>query len=279
VNITDDGGSAITAKGVCWGTASEPTIAGYHTNDGIGKDSFISEITNISSNTTYYVRSYAINIGGTSYGKDTSFVLWLNQPGPNVMDIDGNTYRSVKIGDQVWMAENLKTTKFNDDVSIPYDSTGWLSTLSSACYCWYNNNETDYKSIYGALYNWTTVNSGKLCPSGWHIPTLNEWIKLMNYIEGCSSGCKLKATGTDYWLSPNLGATNETGFSAMPGGYRISSGYFYNIRYEGNWWTASEDKESDYYVYFIRLSSDAVLMFHDQIIKETNSFSVRCLKN
>jgi uncharacterized protein (TIGR02145 family) len=279
VNIIYDGGSEIVAKGVCWGTLTEPIVTGNHTSDGTGKLSYNSEISGLSSNTIYHVRSYATNSDGTGYGTDTTLMLWLNEPGPQTTDIDGNIYSSVKIGNQVWMTSNLKTTRFNDGLSLPYDSTGWLSSLHSACYCWYNNTETDYKSIYGALYDWTSVNNGKLCPIGWHVPTINEWLLLMNYIEGYSSGGKLKRTGTDYWLSPNQGATNETGFNAMPGGYRISSGYFYNIGYEGNWWTATEDKETDYYnAYFIRLSSDAIFMFHS-IVRKDNSFSVRCLKN
>jgi uncharacterized protein (TIGR02145 family) len=166
----------------------------------------------------------------------------------SVTDVEGNVYKTVKIGNQWWMAENLKTTRYNDSTHIPLvmDSTTWFN-LHTPGYCWYNNNETAYKDTYGALYNWFTVNTGKLAPIGWHIPTDDEWTILINYLGGKDvAGGKMKETGTVHWESPNKDATNESGFTALPGGERGNISWpdsrfeFAGIRYGGNWWTATE---------------------------------------
>ncbi|MFZ4563376.1 MAG: FISUMP domain-containing protein [Bacteroidales bacterium] len=156
-----------------------------------------------------------------------------------VTDIDGNVYHTITIGTQVWMVENLKTTKYNDGTSIPLvtDNVEW-STLSTPGYCWYDN---DAASPYGALYNWFTVNTGKLAPTGWHVATNAEWTILTTYLGGATvCGGKLKEAGTTHWLSPNEGANNETGFTALPGGYRFSNGSYYYIGERGYWWSSSE---------------------------------------
>ena len=168
-----------------------------------------------------------------------------SNPG-TVTDIDGNIYKTV-IGNQVWMAENLKTTHYNDGSSIPNitDNTEWTK-LRNGAYCWYDNNIA-YKSIYGALYNWYAVDTRKLAPTGWHLPTDTEWAKLTKYLGGRDiAGGELKEYGTSHWNSPNTGATNATGFSALPGGYRS----YYNGSYDGlgttgYWWTATENNPQD----------------------------------
>jgi uncharacterized protein (TIGR02145 family) len=134
-------------------------------------------------------------------------------------DVDGNVYNTVTIGAQVWMAENLRTTKYNDGTSIPLvtDSTKW-SDLSTPAHCWYNNDKASYKATYGALYNWYTVATDNLCPTGWHVPTTAEWQILKDYLGSSVDGGKLKESGTTHWKSPNKGATNESGFTALPGG-------------------------------------------------------------
>lgn len=145
--------------------------------------------------------------------------------GEDVTDIDGNVYHTVIIGTQQWMVENLKTTKFNDGSSIPTetDNATWIS-LTTPGYCWYNNGEY-YKKTYGALYNWYAVNTGKLAPGGWHVPGVNEWKTLINYLGGTSvAGGKLKETGLKHWKGPNEKSTNEVGFTALPGGYRNANG-------------------------------------------------------
>jgi uncharacterized protein (TIGR02145 family) len=196
-------------------------------------------------NTEYYIRAYATNSFGTSYGNEITCTLWLNQPGPQVTDADGNIYNSIKIGNQIWMKENLGTTHYRDGISaIPLVTTdeAW-DNLSTPGYCWYNNDE-DFKSIYGALYNWQTVGTGNLCPTGWHVPTDAEWTTLTTYLGGeMVAGGKLKETGTTHWNSPNAGATNQSGFTALPGGMRSGGGTGGMFRIMGmysNWWTSTE---------------------------------------
>jgi len=162
------------------------------------------------------------------------------QPAPGLVDIDGNVYHTVKIGTQVWMAENLKTTKFNDGTVIPLvtDSIAW-SNLKTPGYCWYDDSDS-YKATYGALYNWYAVNTGKLAPTGWHVPTDSEWTVLTTFLGGTNvAGGKLKDTGTAYWDSPNTGATDEYGFTALPGGCRIFTGPFYYAGSLCYWWSAT----------------------------------------
>lgn len=157
-------------------------------------------------------------------------------------DVDGNSYDTVRIGTQVWMIQNLKTTKYNDGTEIPLvtDRTTWLN-LTSPGYCWYNNDSIAFKTTYGALYNWYTVNTGKLAPKGWHIPTDAEWTTLITYLGGNNiAGGKLKETGTTHWQIPNSGATNETGFTGLPGGYRNNGLAFNDMGNVGGWWSSSE---------------------------------------
>jgi uncharacterized protein (TIGR02145 family) len=159
-----------------------------------------------------------------------------------VSDRDGNVYKTVIIGTQIWMAENLRTTKYNDGTSIPQvtDAAAW-SNLMTPGYCWYNNDAATYKATYGALYNWYTVNRGNLCPSGWHVPSDAEWTGLTAYLGGeAFAGGKLKEAGTTHWRTPNTGATNESGFTALPGGGRLNFGTYYYIGSYGYWWCSTE---------------------------------------
>jgi uncharacterized protein (TIGR02145 family) len=150
------------------------------------------------------------------------------------------------------MVENLKTTKYNDGTAIPLvtEDSAWLKLITPG-YCWYNNDAATYKNPYGALYNWFAVNTGKLAPTGWHVPTDAEWTILTIYLGGDTvAGGKMKSTGTieagaGLWYSPNTGATNKSGFSAVPAGYRHGSGAFYESGYFCSWWSSSEDVTGD----------------------------------
>jgi uncharacterized protein (TIGR02145 family) len=225
-NITDDGGGDITARGVFWNRTPDSDIYPDEvTTDGIGTGSFVSNLSNLNPGTTYYVKAYAVNGVGIAFGPILSFTTDMEEPNPNltygkVSDIDGNDYKTIQIGIQEWMAENLKTTKYNDGNSIPNvtDFIEW-SDLITGVYCWYKNDASAYKATYGALYNWFTVSTGKLCPAGWHVPSDAEWTTLYGYLGGAGvAGGKLKETGTTHWISPNTGATNSSGFTALPGG-------------------------------------------------------------
>lgn len=205
-------------------------------------------------------------------------------------DIDGNVYKTIKIGTQLWMKENLKTTKYNDGTLIPNvtDNTQW-GKLTTGAYCWYNNDAETHKNPYGALYNWHTIETGKLCPKGWHVSSDKEWTTLMDYLGGYEmSGGKLKDADTTYWRSPNKGATNESGFTALPGGYRDVEGGTFLLNKAGFWWASTYDPGPS----LIQLKKDDQagpwfrVLFLEQIsIKKNNSFpkgtgfSVRCLKD
>lgn len=160
-------------------------------------------------------------------------------------DQDGNVYKTVTIGTQTWMAENLRTTKYNDGTAIPNVTDGdeW-SNLSTGAYCNYDNT-TNIVTIatYGRLYNWYAINTEKLAPEGWHVPSYDEWAVLISYLGGeYIAAKKLKEAGTSHWIDPYDEATNQTGFTALPGGHRdYSDGTFHYLGYYGNWWSATEE--------------------------------------
>lgn len=168
-----------------------------------------------------------------------------------ITDIDGNVYKTVRIGQDLWMAQNLRTTKYNDGTEIQHvlDQSVW-SSLATGAWCWYGNKKEN-EEPYGKLYNWYALADNRLCPVGWHIPSENqtksEWNDLIKRLGGeYIAGGKMKARGTQYWLNPNVGATNSNGFSGLPGGTRSADGYFDGIRFEGLWWSFSEKNILEY---------------------------------
>jgi uncharacterized protein (TIGR02145 family) len=195
-----------------------------------------------------------------------------------VKDIDGNVYNTVQIGDQLWFAENLRTTHYNDGAHIQHvtDGATW-SGLTTGARVYYDNDSTQYDTIYGALYNWSAVKTGKLCPTDWHVATEEEWTVLTDYLGGEDvAGGKLKEAGTVYWYSPNIGATDEVGFKALPGGLRSESGSFSFVRNYGYWWSAAPSLSNNSWGRVLGFGSASVSRnFHD----ERNGFSVRCLRD
>lgn len=196
----------------------------------------------------------------------------------SVIDIDGNMYKTITIGTQTWMAENLRVTKYRDGTAIPLvtDDTEWASL--DPAYCWYDN-DVSYKKTYGALYNWYTVNNGNLCPTGWHVPTNAEWTTLTTYLGGEDiAGGKLKETGTNHWLS-NRGADNSSGFTALPGGLRRVNGTFASISAGinyGYWWSSSEyGTEGAFYWSMNCVSSNVSSCTNSN----NNGHSVRCVRD
>jgi uncharacterized protein (TIGR02145 family)/uncharacterized repeat protein (TIGR02543 family) len=185
----------------------------------------------------------ATNGGGTAFTTGTAvtvnitvFAKWI------IKDKDGNVYTEVTIGTQTWMKENLKTMRFNDGTSIPLAEgpADWAATdAPTPMFCWYNNDST-YKATYGALYNWAAVNTGKLAPQGWHVPSDAEWTTLGNELGGADvAGGKLKESGLAHWTSPNTGATNASGFTGLPGGMNYY-GTFSVLGVTGYWWSSTD---------------------------------------
>jgi uncharacterized protein (TIGR02145 family) len=275
-NVIDDGGAEVISWGVCWNSTGSPTIANQRTSDATGTGSFVSYLTQLLPDTYYCLRAYATNRAGTGYGNELSFTTPKITTG-SVNDVDGNTYKTVTIGTQIWMAENLKTTKYNDNTSLPLviDNTEWTHIITPG-YCWYNNNASTYKATYGALYNWYAVNTKKLCPSGWHVPTYAQWAIMATYLGGENVAAdKLKEASEAHWIRPNAGVTNETGFTALPSGGRIN-GTFEGIGVACGWWSATE-----YDVVNARcllIDDDNVYLF-DADVDKSQGFSVRCIKD
>ena len=195
-----------------------------------------------------------------------------------VTDIDGNGYDTVRIGTQTWMKQNLKVTHYRNGDAIPNvtDGNAW-GNLSDGAYCNYNN-DNNYANIYGRLYNWfTVVDSRNLCPTGWHTPTNAEWTTLTNYLGGLTiAGSKLKETGLTHWNSPNTGATNETSFTALPGGWNYN-GYDMNGNL-GSWWSNTQNIvwNSDANSIYMNYNDSTISVNIDE---KQRGFSVRCVKD
>jgi uncharacterized protein (TIGR02145 family) len=277
--VTYDGGGSITGIGVCWSTTPEPDLSDFFTSEVTGSASFSSQLTNLAPTTTYYVRAYVKNSAWTVYGEQIAFTSKL-------ADAEGNLYNTVKIGAQLWMTENLRVTKLNENTPIPEvtDNTLWIGS-SVPAYCWYYNDIAN-KPIYGALYNWYAVNSGKLCPSGWHVPTDDEFKTLEQTLgmaadqlnlwgtRGTDQGTQLKnSTGWD----ESGNGTNSSGFSALPGGYRFgATGEFFLLTTITYWWTASEhDADRGWYR---RLDSSSTAVYRASTSKKGGKY-IRCVKN
>jgi uncharacterized protein (TIGR02145 family) len=246
-------------------TTTGPTISlATKTNETGTTGSFSSSLTGLTSNTTYYVRAYATNSLGTSYGSEMTFKT---QTEWTVSDIEGNVYKTITIGTQTWFAENLKVTKFNDGTTVANVTNGnlWYSTTAPA-YCWYND-DVIHKNIYGALYNWNTVNpesngSKNICPTGWHVPSDNEWTTMELYLTNNGFGfggsgkdiAKALTEKTGWNNSDNEGSpgnnqslNNLSGFSALPAGGRMANNsnyiFYAYVGENANWWCTSVNNE------------------------------------
>ncbi|MCX6238674.1 MAG: fibrobacter succinogenes major paralogous domain-containing protein [Bacteroidia bacterium] len=207
-------------------------------------------------------------------------IIDTSTPINTVTDIDGNVYHTVAIGTQVWMVENLKTTRFKDGSSIPNvtDNAAW-SNLFTPGYCWHKNEITN-KETYGALYNWFAISSGKLCPAGWHVPTDAEWTILIDYLGGESvAGSKLKEAGILHWQTPNTGATNESGIAALPGGYREPKGEFGPMAgtgHSGYFWSSNQSNLNNAWYRSLDYSEYGVVRLE---LYKLHGLSVRCIKD
>ncbi len=267
--VTSTGGATVIARGVCWSTSQNPTVSNSHTTDGTGTGSFTSNITGLTAGTTYYVRAYATNSVGTSYGAQRSFTttdVADGNPCPGaatVTDIDGNTYNTVLLGNQCWMKENLRTMRYANGTSIPLGTS--TSTITS--YRYNPNNNANNVPTYGYLYNWPAVMHGAsssssnpsgvqgICPNGWHVPSDAEWTQLTNYVSsqsqyqcGSSSSNIAKAlASTTGWNSStnncavgnNSSTNNATGFSALPAGDYGYGGHYAGFGYDAGFWSAT----------------------------------------
>jgi len=272
--INSDGGAAVIARGVCWSPDQTPTIADDKTIDGAGTGDFTSFIIGLTVGTRYYVQAYATNSVATAYGGITTFATTDSMGA--MADIDGNSYRTVKIGSQWWMAENLKVTHYRDGSVLPnvLDLSTWYN-LTTGAYC-NHGNDTINAVTYGRLYNWYAVtDSHNIAPEGWHMPTDTEWQALVDYLGGDSvAGGKLKEAGTAHWGSPNSGTTNESGFSALPGGDRTYGDY--NMYTDALFWSSTEGDSIDAWSRQIIYAGPEI---YRNFVPKQWGYSVRCIKD
>lgn len=297
--VTTVGGTAEPLRGVCWGTKSNPTISDNHTEDGMGAGTFNSKITELAPYAAYYVRAFATNSEGTTYGEQLQ-LRTLSASDATVTDIDGNVYQTIRFGEQIWMKENLKTTRYADGINLPYcgDNADWSDLgPEGKAYCWYDNS-MENRDIYGGLYTWAAAMNGAggsqanpsgiqgVCPDGWHLPSNSEWKDLEIYLgmtdsyaestnrEETVEGGKLKEAGTSHWNLPNTGATNSSGFSALPAGY-MGSGGPDEIGKTTRFWSASEFSNSNAWVRALNFDAAAVSL---EERSKANGISVRCVQ-
>ena len=196
-----------------------------------------------------------------------------------VTDIDGNSYKTVKIGNQWWMAENLKVTHYRNGDPVPKTSTNsWWEGLTTGAYCYYGNNE-NYVSTFGNLYNWYVISDDRnIAPEGWHVPTIEEWLELADLLGGEDvAGGKIKDVGTQFWSYPNTGATDLYYFTALPGGYRGNDGIYYDINEYTAFWSSTENNQGTGAYGYCLYYNSSKLSFLAAI--KTFGYSIRCVKN
>ena len=276
-NVTSDGNGTVSARGVCWNTTGNPTLANAlgHTTDGSGPGQFSSSITGLSNLTTYYVTAYATNEKGTVYSTDVKQFIADFICG-NAVPHGGKNYQTVQIGTQCWFKENLNIgTKINS--SQEQTDNGIIEK-----YC-YNDDESNC-TTYGGLYQWdemmqyvTTKGAKGICPDGWHLPTDAEWTMLTTKLGGESvAGGKMKEIGTVHWFSPNTGATNSSGFTALPGGSRGSIGSFTNLASSANSWSSLQLDTASSWSRSLTYDYEGVNRSYDT---KEYGFSARCTKD
>ena len=293
--VSDDWGFPVSARGVCWNTLGSPTLKsseGY-TDNGNGNGTFTSNLSGLTGGTTYYVRAYATNSIGVSYGIEKSF--YASDP---LTDYDGNNYKLVQIGTQIWMAENLKTTHYSNGTAIPLVENAWAKLEhTDKAYCYYDNSTT-IGDTFGALYTWAAAMDGAaqsnaipstvqgVCPTGWHLPSDAEWKVLEMHLgmsqadadaldyRGTDEGGKLKESGFSHWESPNEGATNSSGFTGLPAGLR--AGEFLHFGRYTHFWSSSLFNFNEAWIR--RLSFLQSETYRNHYLKQ-DGISVRCVRD
>jgi uncharacterized protein (TIGR02145 family) len=289
--IINDLGVLITYVGVCWSTSQNPTI-----NDSKWDGYYLSSdnkwhvsIEGLEKSTTYYLRAFATSSAGTAYGNEVSFTTPASSPpiafNPNltygsVTDVDGNTYKTIQIGTQTWITENLKTTRYSDGSPIlfgtggPAGFTDWFDCgdgnylYNNGAYCWYDNDASTYKDAFGAIYNWHAVGTGKLCPTGWHVPTISDWTTLIKILGGTVE--PFNEPTENAWIHCSDNSINESGFTPVKQGELCGWGFL-----KSDFWWSATPRPTDRAVPFAYLMSFYIYGFEPQ----SYGYSVRCLKD
>ena len=280
--VYSDGSSL--EKGLVWSTSVDPTI---ETNSGTisfntKEAEFTTSLEGLIPSTVYHVRAYAIGMNGIAYGDEQSFITYSGR----INDVEGNSYYTVTIGSYEWMGNNLRTGRYRNGDIIPFVDADleWSSLVTGAVTSFKSDLHTDY----GNLYNWfSVVDERGLCPAGWDIPTDEEW-KILERELGMSAsssnrsglrdryaGGILKEKGNNNWRSPNILATDEYGFRALPGGYRSPEGVFRSLGASSNWWTyTGHDGMNSWYRSVYHENAG----IYRSIINKKYGISVRCIR-
>ncbi len=292
--VTDDGGSVVTARGVAWRHGwTNPSVDDNKTSEGGGTGSFTSVIAELESGRLYSVRAYATNAHGTAYGASRRF----RTSEGTVTDIDGNEYEMVRIGDQWWMAENLRVTRYRNGDAIPTGlSAGEWNAADSGAYTVYPHtlidglsSDAEVVDAYGKLYNWFTVDDPRgVCPEGWRVPEEVDWNRLIIGVGGIPGSFGTPATTGDRLMAERIApdphprwvevhrATNESGWSALPGGRALWDGGFRGIGTDGHWLSATQ--RDGYHSWSRFMYSGSAHVYHNYSAKR-NGNSIRCLRD
>lgn len=283
--ITSNGGSRLSEQGFCWSTGHNPVITDSIIMMGFQDVCrYSTTLRGLGQQTDYYIRAYATNGVGTAYGAEVLFTTLADFP-PGEMgtveDIEGNVYQTISIGSQVWMAENLKTSRYNNGDLIGTTSPALLAIREedSSKYQWAYNGDERNVATYGRLYTWyAAADARNVCPTGWHLSTEIEWSILIAYLGGVDdAGGKLKETGIAHWQSPNYGAANSFGFTALPGGSRDVWEEFANIGTEGGWWLGTVSSLVGFATaYNIYTTGSSILETWDN---KWQGHSIRCVRD
>ena len=278
--LINNNGIEVVEYGIYWGVF--PGISPGNSKLKATQKDFYLDLTELENGKTYYYRTFAQTNLGIAYGEVLSFTTSSNT-NVTITDIDGNTYKKVTIGTQTWMAENLKTSRYNDGTVIPNITvkTNWTDSRTGA-WSYYNNDSVYNSKKYGKLYNWyavspTTNGNKNICPTGWHVPTDPEWAVLMDYLGGLTvAGSKMKEEGTTNWISPNTDAINTSLFTGLPGGFRNYFGEYGSIGNFGGWWSSTQSNTGYAWGRYLS-SSNGNAYRNDYMIR--NGLSVRCLRD
>jgi len=267
----------IERKGFVYSTSPNPTILDSELYLGFGSGFFSGQIENLQPNRTYYIRSFATTASGTVYGNEVSKKTE-ESCGFTISDIDGNTYNTIQIGYQCWMRSNLRVSRYRngDLIQNNLDDLNWSNTISGS-FAIYSGDATN-EVIHGKLYNWFSIaDSRNICPIGWDIPSDVDLTILVDVFGGSTdAGGKLKDIGTTVWNAPNLAATNESGFSMLPSGIRLTAGNYENIKNNGYLWSKSEYDVN--YSWFRGFSRSDVIVSR-ALANKRSALSIRCIRN
>lgn len=274
--VSSDGGSAIVACGLYISISASPETSGIALQMGNDTGLFMGQVTGLNPATQYYIKAYAKNSVGESLGEELSFTT-----PATVADYDNNVYETVKIGNQTWMAKNLKTSHYlnGDPLNSTTPATLDISAEVAPAYHWaYDGNEANV-SVYGKLYTWYSITDPrKVCPTGWHIPSDAEWTILETALGGYAiAGKKLKEYGNSHWLSPyNIDATNESCFTLLPGGYRSITGAFFLLQNSSYLWTSTAGDADNSWSRLLEAGNASVGRTG---LNKSSGASVRCIKD